>query len=57
MDKFTNIIFILDDVLSENRRKHILGGVLLSVSMFFGGIAFTVMTIRNEEDEKWTIMC
>lgn len=27
------------------------GGILLSVSFLFGGLAITVMTIKNEEDE------
>lgn len=27
------------------------GGILLSASLLFGGLALTVMTIQNEEDE------
>ena len=30
---------------------NITGGILLSASLLFGGLALTVMTIRNEEDE------
>lgn len=32
-------------------RRHITGDILLSMSMLFGGLAFTVMTIKNEEND------
>lgn len=51
MDAFEHIISMLDYVLDTNRKRHITGGILLSVSMLFGGLALTVMTIRNEEDD------
>lgn len=43
-------------VLSSERgndygRRHITGDILLSMSMLFGGLAFTVMTIKNEEND------
>ncbi len=44
-----DIISMLDSVLDTKRKRHITGGILLSVSMLFGGLAFTVMTIKNEE--------
>ena len=39
------------DGLDTKRKRHITGGILLSVSFLFGGLAITVMTIKNEEDE------
>ena len=53
MDFFENIISSLDYVLNTTRKRHITGGILLSVSMLFGGLALTVMTIKNggEDDE------
>ena len=50
MDGFENFISMLDYVLDTTRKRHITGGILLSVSMLFGGLAITVMTIRNEEE-------
>lgn len=47
MDGLENIISVLD----TKRKRHITGGILLSVSFLFGGLAITVMTIKNEEDE------
>ena len=46
-----NVISVLDYVLDTKRKRHIMGGILLSVSFLFGGLAITVMTIRNEEEE------
>jgi hypothetical protein len=50
MESLENMIFILDNVLNTNRKRHIAGGILLSVSMLFGGLALTVMTIKCEEN-------
>lgn len=44
-----NIIAMLDFVLSSSRKRHITGGILLSVSLLFGGLALTAMTLKNEE--------
>lgn len=49
MDIFNYIIATIDDVLDSKRKRHITGGILLSVSMLFGGLALTVMTIKEEE--------
>ena len=51
MDGLENVISVLDYVLDTKRKRHIMGGILLSVSFLFGGLAITVMTIRNEEEE------
>lgn len=51
MDGLENIISVLDYVLDTKRKRYITGGILLSVSFLFGGLAITVMTIKNEEDE------
>lgn len=49
MDNIENILNTLDYTLNTTRKRHITGGILLSISMLFGGLAFTVMTIKNEE--------
>lgn len=46
MDKLSNILTMLDFAIDTERKKHIAGGILLSVSMLFGGLAFTVMTTK-----------
>ena len=50
MDGIGNFISMMDYILDTNRKRHITGGILLSVSLLFGGLALTVMTIQNEEE-------
>ena len=37
--------------MGNQRKRHIVGGIMLSVSMLFGGLALTVITIKNEEQD------
>ena len=48
MEKIERLIAEIDYVLNTGRKRHITGGILLSVSMLLGGLALTVMTIREE---------
>ncbi|MFI3115334.1 MAG: histidine kinase [Clostridia bacterium] len=49
MNEIENLIIAFDYMLDTKRKRHITGGILLSVAMLFGGLAFTVVTIKNEE--------
>lgn len=49
MNRLESIISMLDHTLGTKRKRHIAGGVLVSVSLLFGGLAFTVMTLKSEE--------
>lgn len=51
MDGIGNFISMMDYILDTKRKRHITGGILLSAFFTFGGLALTVMTIQNEEDE------
>lgn len=48
MDYLDVLIFSLDNMLDTKRKRHIIGGMLLSASALFGGLAITVLTIKNE---------
>lgn len=48
MDEIGHTLSILDYVLDTPKKRHIAGGILLSLSMLFTGLALTVMTIRND---------
>lgn len=50
MEGFENLVSMLDYVLDTKRKRHITGGILLSISLLFGGLALTVMSINEEED-------
>lgn len=52
MENFEALVSILDFTLDSKRKRHLVGGILLSVSMLFGGLAITAMTIGTEEKEK-----
>lgn len=50
MDIIDNFISTIDIVLDSKRKRHILGGILLSAAFMFGGLAITVVTIKTEEE-------
>lgn len=50
IESFGNLISMLDYVMSSNKKRHIVGGVLLSVSMLFGGLAITAMTVKTDDN-------
>lgn len=52
MDRLEGFLSMLDYSLNTKRKRHIAGGVLMSISFLFGGLAITIMNIRdnNEED-------
>lgn len=52
MEGLENFLIMLDSTLNTNKKRHITGGILLSISMLFGGLALTVMTIKNEEKDN-----
>lgn len=49
MEGLDNVIYMLDEMLDTKRKRHITGGILLSISALFGGLAITVMSIGKEE--------
>lgn len=51
MDSLENAFLFLDYLTDTRRKRHMMGGILMSVSLFFGGLAFTMMTIKGEDNE------
>lgn len=52
MDSLESVFLFLDYLTDTQRKRHVVGGILMSVSLFFGGLAFTMMTIKGDTDEK-----
>lgn len=52
MDRLERILSMLDQTLNNKKKRRIAGWILLSVSLLFGGLAVTVMTIRHDEKEN-----
>ena len=42
---------MLDNAFDTKRKRHIAGGVLMSMSLLFGGLAITILTIKSEKEE------
>lgn len=55
MDRARRIVSTLEHLLSTKTKRHIVGGILLSTSIFLGGLALTVMSTKIEEnvDEEY----
>ena len=55
MDRARRIVSTLEHLLSTKTKRHIVGGILLSTSIFLGGLALTVMATKIEEnvDEEY----
>ncbi len=49
MERLDALLSILDHALNTRKKRHIAGGVLMSISLLFGGLAFTVVTVKTEE--------
>lgn len=47
-----NLMMTIDYLLDSRRKRHIVGGILLSISFLFGGLALTTMTLRPEEEKN-----
>ena len=43
---------MIDHILDTKRKRHLAGGILLSVSLLFGGLAITVFTVDHKEKNK-----
>lgn len=50
MERVKRVITTLEHLLSTNKKRHLVGGVLLSASLFLGGLALTVMSAKIEEN-------
>lgn len=50
METLETVMLAIDNVFDTKRKRHIVGGILLSASLFFAGLAITAMTIREEEE-------
>lgn len=54
MDHIKKFITTLEHLVSTKKKRHIVGGILLSTSVFLGGLALTVMSAKVEENEDET---
>ena len=51
MEGFANLVSMLDYAVNTRRKRHITGGLLISAALLFGGLAITVMSVKDEEGD------
>lgn len=51
MERLEKLISTTNSMLDTKQKRHIVGGALLSASLFFGGLAFTAMSIKGGNNE------
>ena len=49
MHDWNTFVNMLNDMVDTRDKRHVVGGVLLSISLFFGGLAITAITIKEDE--------
>ena len=52
MYRLEEIVSMLDHALNTKTKRHIAGGVLMSISLLFGGLAITIMTLKTEDNDN-----
>lgn len=48
MDIIEHLVASLDYVLDTKSKRHIVGGLMMSLSLMFGGLAVTVFTLKGD---------
>ena len=49
MDNFEEFVSGIDYTLNTKSKRHIAGGILLSIASLFGSLAFTVMSMKEDK--------
>ena len=52
MERIDTFLSMLDRILDTKKKRHLAGGVLMSVSLLFGGLAITVLSLKSEEQNN-----
>lgn len=52
MHKLEAIVSMLDRSFGTKRKRHIAGGILASLSLLFGALALTIMTLKTEDTNE-----
>ena len=52
MEGIDNIVAMIDYMLNTQRKRHIVGGILISMSARFGVLAVTALTNKQEDESE-----
>lgn len=53
MERLEILVDLINETLDTKKKRHIVEGILMSVSLFFGGLAITVITINKEVEQDY----
>lgn len=48
MNILENLVSSIDYILDTKSKRHIIGGLMMSLSLMFGGLAVTVFTLKGD---------
>lgn len=54
MDRLGELVTTIDKILNTKTKRHIAGGILMSISLLFGGLAVTIITLKEETTTEET---
>lgn len=52
MNRLEGVLASLEYLLSNKKKRHIMGGILMSASLLFAGLAVTVVTLKTGQEEE-----
>ena len=50
MDRVEYVLSVIDYALATKMKRHVIGGILMSISFLFGGLALTVTSLKTGEN-------
>lgn len=50
MNKVETLLYTFERAVNTKKKRHIVGGILMSISLLFCGLTFTVMTLKMEDN-------
>ena len=53
MERTKRLLLIIEHLVATKSKRHIVGGILLSTSIFLGGLALTVLSTKVEEKDEY----
>lgn len=52
MKRLEGIMASVENILSNKKKRHVMEGALLSASLLFAGLVFTILSLKLEEGEE-----
>lgn len=52
MNRLEGVMASLEYLLNNKRKRHIMGGILMNTSLLFAGLALTIISLKQEENNN-----